>query len=202
MDKALQHSISRTKDLGLWLHARCNEMKYKCSEREQTCLAILQHCEDIHDAMVVLIENRLPGPALALARPLFEGYSRAFWLRHTASQSELEKFTNGKAPKFSELCASLNELTNLGSAWILNNKKVNWTSFNDLTHGGNEHVRRRLTNDSVESAYPETELTNLLAFALEVRIRIGVEHFSIGNRAQEMVELSHLAEELRKPMSP
>ena len=73
----------------------------------------------------------------------------------------------------------------------------NLTAFHDLTHGGSEHVKMRVLEGSVEPAYPESELTSLVKFSNEVRIRVGAELLArIGNE-NSLEELSDRAQILR-----
>ena len=176
---SLVQSIERAKDLGIWLHEKTNNKKRTGGVRERTGESLLQHSLDLHDAILVLLAAGLPGPAMTLARPLFESYVRGFWLLRFASDKEIAKFNNGAGPKFSNLLKAIGNDKESGSAWIHANKKVNWTAFNDLTHGGSEHVRRRSTEELVEPNYPEQELEALVRFGTEVRLRVGSDLFNL-----------------------
>src|SRR5438445_3693052 len=104
---ALSQCIKQAKDLGVWLHERTNERKFPDGIRERAGHSILQLSEDIGDAIIVLLDAKLPGPALSLARPLFEGYVRGFWLLNHASDKQVHEFINGKCPNFPGLLASI-----------------------------------------------------------------------------------------------
>jgi hypothetical protein len=152
---------------------------------------------DVDDAILVLLKAGLPGPALTLGRPLFESYVRGFWLLGFASDKEIAEFNNAKGPGVDKLLKVIGNDPTTGSAWIHANANTNWRSFNDLTHGGSEHVRRRNTQDAVEPNYPESELEALVRFGIEVRIRIGVEIFSLMNDENAMEQLNEKANNLR-----
>ena len=94
----LLNLIKEAKDLGRWLHKETNNRRYPGGVRTRTAHAILQQTIDINDAILLLIEARLPGPAWALARPLLEGYIRGLWILGSESEKEIEKFNNGKPP--------------------------------------------------------------------------------------------------------
>ena len=173
---ALTQCIEEAKYFGIWLHGRVNEREFPDGTRERTGHSILQLAEDIGDAIIVLLEEpiNLPGPALTLARPLFEGYVRGFWLLNLASETEVQNFMKGICPTLGSLLNKIPRDTNSGGAWIHKMWKLNKTYFNDLTHGGSLHVQRRFTDDSVEPSYPEKELESLLKIGIEIRISIGV----------------------------
>ncbi len=87
---ALLILTSQVKEFSRWLYQKTNESDVPASQ-ESTGLKILQLSLDIADAIIVLLENRLPGPALSLARPLFEGYIRGYWLLNVASFAEINR---------------------------------------------------------------------------------------------------------------
>ncbi len=176
---SLVQSIERAKDLGIWLHEKTNNKKRTGGLRERTGESILQHSLDLSDAILVLIEACLPGPAMTLARPLFESYVRGFWLLRFASDQEIAKFNSGAGPKFTHLLKAIGNDMESGAAWIHANEKTNWIAFNDLTHGGSEHVRRRSTQELVEPNYPEAELESLVRFGIEIRLRVGSDFLSL-----------------------
>lgn len=197
---SLSLSLQRAKQFGIWLHERTNDKNRPGGVRNRTAESIFQQSLDIDDAIIVLLEHHLPGPALALARPLFEGYVRGFWLLHVATDKQIEQFNNGKCPAMKELLPTIGDDPITGGAWIHKTKENNWWSFNDLTHGGSEHVRRRNTPDAVEPNYPEPELEALVNFGIEVRIFIGAIILSLMNDEIGMEQLSNEAEAVRRHM--
>ena len=176
---ALNELLTQAKGLTLWLDQHTNEKNVPNTLRATTGLAILQLSMDIADAIVVLVETSLPGPAFALARPMFESYVRSVWLLHYASEAEIKNFNRGKCPKFPMLLTAIGADHETGGAWIHVNNDANIVAFHDLTHGGSEHVKRRISVDAVEPRYPEQELEALLRFGIELRIRIGTELLSL-----------------------
>lgn len=199
---SLSQSLERAKQFGIWLHERTNDRERPGGIRNRTAESILQQSLDLNDAIIVLLENRLAGPALALARPLFESYVRGFWLLEVATEREVEQFNNGRCPRMEQLLRAIgNDPTTFG-AWIHETARKNWGSFNGLTHGGCEHVSRRNTHDSVEPNYPESELEALVNFGIEVRIQIGTELLSLMNDEIGMQQLCNEAEALRWSFKP
>lgn len=190
---ALPILISQAKDLTLWLHEHTNEKDVPNTIKATTGLAIFQLSMDIADAIVVLLGVRLPGPALSLARPLFESYVRGHWLLHWASDTEIKRFNSGRCPEFPDLLKAIGTDAESGGAWICANKSVNMTAFHDLTHGGSEHVKRRITSTAIEPAYPELELEGLVKFGIEVRIRIGAELLALIGNEVAIEDLNHRA---------
>lgn len=193
----LAQRISQAKDLGIWLHERTNEKRFPDGIRERTGHAILQLTEDIADAIIVLLDAQMPGPALSLARPLFEGYVRGFWLLKCASDEQVHKFLNGKCPNFPGLLAAIPKDAESGGAWIHATSEKNLIAFHDLTHGGSEHIKRRIRDGSVEPSYPEHELDSLIRLVDEIRVQIGVELLSRLNDEEGVEKLHERAQFLR-----
>ena len=194
---SLSQSIIQAKDFGTWLHEKTDDRDIPDGIRGRTGVSILQLSLDIDDAIIVLLEANLPGPAWSLARPLFEGYVRGFWILNYASDEEVEKFLNGKCPLFPGLLNAIGNDAESGGAWIHANKDANLNSFHDLTHGGSEHVKRRNNEDTVEPNYPEHELESLVKFGIEVRIRIGVELLSRMSDEAALEQLNDKAQTFR-----
>jgi hypothetical protein len=112
---SLASAIKRSTQFGLWLHAHYNESEWKCDDKQRGTLALLQHVLDLGDAVIVLVDKRLPGPALTLARPLFEGYVRSYWLSRIATSMDSRLRGNDGYP----FCGSLTLIAaacGLGSA--------------------------------------------------------------------------------------
>ncbi|MFZ6876071.1 DUF6988 family protein [Undibacterium sp. Di27W] len=161
-------SMALAKEFGIWLYEKMNERQFSGGDQELTSVSNFQNCLGICDAIVVLLEARLPGPSLALARPLFEGYVRAFWLSKFASDAEISAFKQGNCPNCRGLLNAIGTDAEFGAAWIHSMYKANFPAFHGLTHGGHEHVFRRCTGNSVEPNYPEGELEELVELSTEI----------------------------------
>jgi hypothetical protein len=189
--------INEAKTLGRWLHKRTDNKRYPGGVRARTAHALSQQTMDIADGILILLEARLPGPASALARPLFKGYIRSFWIQHYASDKQIQYFNNGKSPELSQILNAIGNDTISGGEWIQNIKNANWKAFCDLTHGGSEHVKRRNTVHTVEPKYPNREQVNLVRLGIEVRMRIGAEWLSLLRDERGLEQLSEKAKRFR-----
>ena len=104
---SLSLSLELAKQFGIWLHERTNDKNRPEGVRNRTAESILQQSLDIDDAIIILLEHHLPGPALALARPLFDCYVRGFWLLKFATGMEIEQFNNGRGPGMDKLLRAI-----------------------------------------------------------------------------------------------
>jgi hypothetical protein len=174
---SLELSLNRAKELAMWLHKRIDGLVLPQNDRVRIGIAILQLALEHYHAINVLIEARLYGSAFALARPLLEAYARGIWLLNSASDSQRQSYMKGKLPKFGEILNAIGDIPETGGFWLKEIKKKNWVQFNDLVHGGACQVARRNTEEGIESAYPEQELSRLLEFSGDHDRRTGQTHF-------------------------
>ena len=159
--------------------------------------ALFQQSLDIDDGIIVLLENNLPGPATALARPRFEGYVRGLWLLTAATDDAVVKFQNDKCPHFNVLIDQIGTDPETGGAWVKANADTNLKDFHDLTHGGMSHVRRRISDSFIEPDYPEEELISLVRFGLEIKVRIGVKILAWMQNKSALYQLNQRAVAIR-----
>ncbi len=184
----LNEIIKIAKELGAWIHGHTNEREYP----NNPGLALLQQSQDICDAITILIDENLPGPAYALVRPMLDSRVRGLWLLNHASDMEIKKFLEGKEPPgFNKLLNAIGNDEETGGAWINKICELNREAFHGPTHGGIEHVRRRTTFNSTEPNYPEDEQIRLM------QIQIGIQ-FAIGYKLLALVNNQALEEMVRQ----
>ena len=67
-----EESLAKAKNIRDWVHNHINEEEFEYDERVVLALSIFQNALDIYDGILLLLESKMPGPALVLARPLFQ----------------------------------------------------------------------------------------------------------------------------------
>lgn len=189
--------IEIAKEFGTWIHEHTNEVAHSNNLRTTTGLGILQQSQDICDAITILIDSNLPGPAHALARSMLDTYIRGLWLFNYASEEELNKFLKGECPDFKKLLIEIGNEAETGGAWIHEIAASNRKAFHDLTHGGAEHLLRRITANSIEPNYPEEELVRLMHIQIEIQIAIGVNLLASSNNLEALEILESMAKHYR-----
>ena len=197
---SLSQEISQAKNLMIWLHEKTNRSKLSHTGKKGLVgIALVQHSLDIADATIILLERDRPGPAWALARPLLESFVRGMWVLHCASDEQVKKLFRGQWPSFLDLLKDMKNNDGLrpNSEWIRANE-ANVPILHDFTHGGIEHVLRRIAGNVVESAYPEHEIVYLLGLGIEVNIRVGHELIVRMNDVEAIKELFHKASTIRR----
>lgn len=180
------------KALGVWLHQRTNDVRMRNRDRDRVALAMFQHSLDLVDGSLVLLDNNLPGAALALSRPFLEAYVRGVWALYCANDDEIEGFwTKGRPGTWGlKGLAGLLEKQELEQSKWVRTVVAEGAELNDLVHGGGLHLRGRIGAESIEPRYPTGHVEWLIAQGIEVRIRVGCELFELMRDEQGLRDLN------------
>lgn len=191
----ISKNLRMAKEIGAWLHGKTNKILVPSDKRTVMATSILQQALDVADGVVLLLDNNLPGPALALARPMHEGYVRGVWLLEHASTENLERFEAGKCPNFPSLLEDIGDAPETGGSFIKGMTDLNLKSFHDLTHGGMEHITRRATESAIEPNYSEEEIINLVKMRNQYYMLITCFLLQLANDQSSLEELIQKSEE-------
>ncbi len=159
---SISERLQKAKEISIWVHSKTNGISIPRRKKIVMGAALLQHILDLTDAIIILLEHNLPGPALVLARPMHEGYVRSVWLLEHASDESVKKFELGICPRLPELLKQIGEEPESSGAFIKGMSDLNLSSFHDLTHGGIEHIIRRMTDAAVEPTYSSDEIERFI----------------------------------------
>lgn len=121
----LSEAIRNAIDFSVWAHQHINEIDIPNQSREKIALAAFQQSLDVDDAITLLIENHLPGPAYSLARPLLESYICGVWLLMCANEQQIDAFIEGRMPKIQTMIKAMERNPDTGSAWIKRTVELN-----------------------------------------------------------------------------
>lgn len=177
------------------MHGRVDGREMPGEDRHRVGIALLQHSEDVADGMLVLLENGLPGPALALARPLFESYVRGVWALHCADDKEVASFIESGRPTpwpLAKLIDVLKEKAPEVGEWAAAEARQ-LPALHDLAHGGRIHVFGRNTSKMIEPRYDGRDLVTLVDLGIELGIRVGIELLTLLHDGVAMKQLMEMA---------
>lgn len=189
----LDQILRIAQELSMWIHERINEKEVL----EQDGLKLLQQSQDLCDAVRILIESNLRGPAHTLARPMFDAFVRGVWLFKCASDDDIEKFLTNDVPGNDRLLREIEKINEPLGAWIKKTSELNRNDFNDLTHGGIQHVKRRSGNNSIEPNYPDEELIRLMHIQIEIQFAIGEIFLDLRNDQEGLEKLYEMMRHYR-----
>lgn len=124
--------------------------------------AVLDH----HAGIVLLLQHRIPAPALALLRCLYECHIRGAWLFHCATDEQINDYAADECiPRISELISQLESSKAFAGSTISDAHSQNWNAQNGLTHGGIQLAMRHLTSETIEPNFPDEEVVEALGYA-------------------------------------
>jgi hypothetical protein len=158
----IEDALEIAREIGTWVHGQTNNSQVPNDRRTVMAVSVFQHVLDIADGIVVLIDNNLPGVALSLARSMHEGYTQGIWLIGSASEEQLDNYAKGICPKLQTLVKQIGDDPETGGAFIKGMTEKNIKDFNNLTHGGIEHVSRRTSEAAIEPNYNDEDILGLL----------------------------------------
>lgn len=134
-------------------------------DRNRVSGALFDIVLDHAKAIIILFDNQIYPSAYALARPLFEGFVRASWLLHCATDADIEFLI--KKDKFKHSFGEMLECVEKELGWpkALSKAKGNaWNAMHSYTHGGLNQISRRITFSAIEPVIDEEELEELICF--------------------------------------
>lgn len=170
MNKA--EALELAEKISVWIHSQTNNRQFKSERRLHISVRVFQHVLDLADGIVVLIDKNLPGVAWTLARPMHEGYIHAVWILNHAKEDHLDRFVKGICPKVTTLIKQIGDKPESGGAWIKGINELNTKAFHNLTHGGIEHLARRVSETAIEPQYGDEELVRLIILRNQYCIHI------------------------------
>jgi Family of unknown function (DUF6988) len=116
-----------------------------------------------HEAISLLIKDKLFGSAFALVRPVVEAMLRALWLNALATPSQIERASRDKDifPCMSQMLAEIDQTYGTGSLFQTF-KGSNWRAMCSYAHSGARQIARRFTNGDVKPSYSDVEILEVL----------------------------------------
>lgn len=159
---AISEDLQKATEIGSWIHSITSNLTIPNNKRITTGTALLQQSLEITDAITLLLQHHLRGPAWALVRSMHEAYTRGVWLLEHASDENVDRFIRGKPPNVSQILKDIGDAPETGGAFIKGMSELNRDDFHGLTHGGMEHVSRRMSKSAVEPNYSDKEIKKLI----------------------------------------
>jgi hypothetical protein len=136
-----------------------------------------------HDAIVLLIRNRLVGSAFALARSVLEILVRGAWFTCCATQEQITKFREQDKIDltFGEMREAIDQSQQID---YFHSLKDPWKMANSYTHTGILQLGRRFTGDALAANYKESEIIEVLR-AITVWILVLVQPYLMKNKPED-----------------
>ncbi|MCX7246313.1 MAG: hypothetical protein NTX31_01325 [Burkholderiales bacterium] len=161
-----QTLITKAFELHEWITQRLDGLDI--SRERRVLLAV--SCYDVviehHVGIVVLLRSRINGSAFALVRPLFETFVRGVWLRHCATDEQIDLYVGDKLGlKFWQLLQAVEKVDGFEGKVLSGLKKNAWDAMNSYTHGGIRQAERRTNGAYIEPAFSLEEIVEIIKLA-------------------------------------
>ena len=195
-ERPLEQILQESRDIHTWAISSLNGIPFPVNKRLLISIAAFDVVLDHFTGITALIEKRVYGAAFALARPLFETFVRAVWLKDCATDQDLLAF---EKDEFSRGCGQalkeIEQLESFKSGALSNLKKQAWSAMSSYTHGGFQQIARRVKGKTIDPNYTDEEIIEVLrlsqAFALMAFIQIALV---AGRRDLEKLAIQKLYE--------
>ncbi len=162
----LEENLKRCADNIRWLDKQIDGIAIPSDVRCRLAGGCLYVALEHQKAIVLLIDNKIYGPALALVRLLIEAYVRGVWLHKCAAEVDLEKFKVDKLERLqASLIADIELLEGFQSKVLSGAHNNSWKKMCSFTHTGFQQVVRNNTAETIEPNYDAAELIETLEFA-------------------------------------
>jgi len=189
-----QLHIAKAFELHDWIAQRLDGLDI--SRERKVLLAV--SCYDVviehHVGIATLLKSRINGSAFALVRPLFETFVRGAWLRHCASDEQINHYVNDKLDlHFRQLLEAIENVDGFQDGVLSGLKKNAWHAMNSYTHGGMQQAGRRTSGAYIEPDFSSEEIVEVIklagSFALFAYHQIVIEakRIDLANEAFEML---------------
>jgi hypothetical protein len=168
--------VEASRDIYLWLHKKLDGMDVAGDQRTRTAASCLNLSMEHQTAVTILVEHRLYGSALALARCVFESYVRGIWFKRCATDDQIADYLIDKFKfTFQALISDIEKLPGYSDGVLSKAKKNRWKLLNDLTHTGAQQVLRRSSDNFIEPNYDPTDILAIVDFVNSIALLAGLE---------------------------
>lgn len=156
--------IRAAEQFGVALNQLVWQLNIPQSPRNRAAAASFGIARDHHGAIVLLLGQNFHSSAFALLRCLFEAYLRGLWLRHCATEEQVNAHFEGVSPPNS-LIAEIESIPAFASGVLSEAKRANWDAMCQYTHTGGLHLKQWQTEGAIEPHFEPEELENGLTLA-------------------------------------
>lgn len=182
--------IAQTFELHEWVAQRLDGLEISRDRKVLLAVSLYDVTIEHHIGISSLLRSRINGSAFALVRPLFETFVRGVWLRHCASDEQIDLYVSDRLDlKFRQVLEAVEKTGGFGYCVLSGLKQQAWRAMNSYTHGGIQQAGRRTSGFCIKPYYSEAEIVEVIkvagSFCLLAFQQVAIE----ANR----MDLAHLA---------
>jgi len=180
--------IDKAFELHHWIIKNLDGLEVSRERRALLSVSCYDTVIEHHIGISTLLKSNINGSAFALVRPLFETFVRGVWLRHCATEDEIDKYVSDRLDKkFYQLIEEVEKLESFRDGVLSGLKESAWKAMNSYTHGGIQQVGRRSKDAYIEPDYSDEEVIEVVklsgSFALlslqQIAFEVGENELAI-----------------------
>ena len=174
-DAAVAEFLNESERTLIWVADSINGLRLvnlPHDARLQLAVGCLHVAIEHAQAIVILVQEKCFGSALALQRPLFEAFSRGLWLRHAATKEEVGSAGRDRFPTNKDIARTLESRLDVTFPYLANDT---WRTLCGYTHTGFQQISARLTRDGLRSNYSLDEVQQALRASDLIQLASAIE---------------------------
>jgi hypothetical protein len=161
-----QQLIAQAFELHDWATQRLDGLDISRDRRILLAVSCYDVAIEHHIGIAALLPSRINGSAFALVRPLFETFVRGVWLRHCATDEQIDQYVGDRLNlKFWQILEAVEKVDGFGDGVLSGLKKNAWRAMNSYTHGGIQQAGRRTSGAYIEPDFPAEEIIEVIKLA-------------------------------------
>jgi hypothetical protein len=187
-----QALIAKAFELHQWIVSRLDGLDISRERRVLLAVSCYDVVVEHHIGIAALLRSGINGSAFALVRALFETFVRGVWLRHCATDKEIDAYVNDRLnATFAQLVEAVEKIDGFQDGVLSGLKKSAWRAMNSYTHGGIQQAGRRTSGEYIQPDFPREEVIEIVklagSFALLAFQQIAIEakRMDLANEALE-----------------
>ena len=186
----MKSAANQAGGLGNWIGERSNNLSIPNTERARLGAACMHVSLTHHIAIATLLNYGAHASAFALLRPQIDSHLRGLWLLGIATDDEIENVKQGGDPPGSrKLAELLEEKGSFDPDTVGKIAKGVWPAVCDFTHTGIRVISAHLRGDSIDPAFSDEEVVDMLQVSNVWACLAGIALFDLGGRSDLSKEL-------------
>jgi len=158
-----QELLLKSSALHDWIAERLDGLQLPGGTRESLAISCHDLVIEHHFGITVLVRSEVYGSAFSLVRSIFETFVRGVWLRHCATDAEIQKYQSDRLNlNFGQLVNAVEKVPGFGDEVLSRLKEKSWSAMNSYTHGGALQSGRRFSGKNVDPNYDAEEVQEVI----------------------------------------
>lgn len=200
MDPEILSIIDKGKKLKIRIGDMVRRHEYPQGNKNLLLLGYHSIMVEHHDAIHLLVENRLYGSSFALVRALYESLYRAHWVHGCATKDQIDKIVDGKDvfPRMKDMVKEIDNAYGTVDFWQ-EIKDNSWAAMNDYLHSGMRQILSRFDDNKVAPNYEIGAIIEVLNGSNMALLLMALFFFHTYMKTSEVKQIEKMIIDYRAP---